>query len=105
MNPLELLEKEYPNLTKSEQAITDYIVNNPMTVIRFSLTQIAKEARTSNTAVIRLCQKLGYQGFSEFKFSLSRVALSDTHGSDGEGGKEFENSVTAIVSQYVRYLN
>lgn len=36
MNPLELLEKEYPNLTKSEQAITDYIVNNPMTVIRFS---------------------------------------------------------------------
>ncbi len=105
MNPLELLEKEYPNLTKSEQAITDYIVNNPMTVIRFSLTQIAKEARTSNTAVIRLCQKLGYQGFSEFKFSLSRAALSDTHGSDGEGGKEFENSVTAIVSQYVRYLN
>lgn len=107
MNPLELLENEYPNLTKSEQAITDYILNNPMSVIRFSLTQIAKEARTSNTAVIRLCQKLGYQGFSEFKFSLSRAALSDTHGSDGdgEGAGVSEDSVTAIVSQYVKYLN
>ena len=101
MNPLELLEKEFPNLTKSEQAVTTYILNNPMSVIRYSLTQIAREARTSNTAIIRLCQKLGYQGFSEFKFSLSRAALSEPHESGGEG----EDSMTAIVSQYVNYLN
>ena len=68
MNPLERLEKEFPNLTRSEQAITEYILKNPMTVIRYSLTQIAMEARTSNTAVIRLCQKLGYQGFPNLSF-------------------------------------
>ncbi|MCI8887307.1 MAG: MurR/RpiR family transcriptional regulator [Hungatella sp.] len=103
MNPLELLEKEFPNLTKSEQAVTTYILNNPMSVIRYSLTQIAREARTSNTAIIRLCQKLGYQGFSEFKFSLSRAALSEPY--ESSGGEEAEDSMTAIVSQYVQYLN
>lgn len=105
MNPLELLEKEFPNLTKSEQMITRYILDHPMFVIRFSLTQIAKEAKTSNTAIIRLCQKLGYQGFSEFKFSLSRTALSDTHEGDKEGSRESDDSMRAIVSQYVKYLN
>ena len=105
MNPLELLEKEFPNLTKSEQMITRYILDHPMFVIRFSLTQIAKEAKTSNTAIIRLCQKLGCQGFSEFKFSLSRTALSDTHEGDKEGSRESDDSMRAIVSQYVKYLN
>ena len=103
MNPLERLEKEYPNLTKSEQAVTEYILKNPIAVIRYSLTQIAREAKTSNTAVIRLCQKLGYQGFSEFKFSMSRAALSDTKEDGGEG--EERDSMSAIVSQYVSYLN
>ena len=105
MNPLERLEKEFPNLTRSEQAITEYILKNPMTVIRYSLTQIAMEARTSNTAVIRLCQKLGYQGFSEFKFSLSRAALSDTKKNDSPEEDEGKDSMSAIVSQYVTYLN
>ena len=105
MNPLERLEKEFPNLTRSEQAITEYILKNPMTVIRYSLTQIAREARTSNTAVIRLCQKLGYQGFSEFKFSLSRAALSDTKKNDSPEEDEGKDSMSAIVSQYVTYLN
>ncbi|MCI8516674.1 MAG: MurR/RpiR family transcriptional regulator [Hungatella sp.] len=105
MNPLEQLEKEFPNLTKSEQAITRYILDNPMSVIRFPLTQIAEEAKASNTAVIRLCQKLGYQGFSEFKFSLSRAALSDTHENGREKSEGSEHSLTAIVSQYVKYLN
>ena len=79
MSPLELLEKQLPDLTKSEKIIGEYILANPMSIIRYSLTQIAREARTSNTAIIRLCQKLGYQGFSEFKFSLSRAALSEPY--------------------------
>lgn len=105
MNPLELLEKQMPDLTKSEKIIAEYILANPMSIIRYSLTQVAKESKSSNTAIIRLCQKLGYQGYSEFKFSMSRAALSDTRseaaGSDSGPG----TSMTDIVEQYVFYLN
>lgn len=107
MNPLELLEKQLPDLTKSEKIIAEYILANPMAIIRYSLTKVAKESKSSNTAIIRLCQKLGYQGYSEFKFSMSRAALSDTHsaaaGSDSGSGPR--TSMTDIVEQYVFYLN
>lgn len=104
MNPLELLEKQLPDLTKSEKIIAEYILANPMSIIRYSLTQVAKESKSSNTAIIRLCQKLGYRGYSEFKFSMSRAALSDTRSaiSSTSGSR---TSMTDIVEQYVSYLN
>ncbi len=113
MNPIELLKKEAPNLTRSEQIIADYIINNPLTVIRLSLTEVAKRSKSSNTAIIRLCQKLGYQGFSEFKFSLSRAALSNTKEETiidlaeetTVKSKSPTNTAVSIVSQYVHVLN
>lgn len=105
MNPLELLEKQLPSLTKAEKIIAEYILANPMAIIRYSLTQVAKQSKSSNTAVIRLCQKLGYQGFSEFKFSLSRAALSDTHYTAHAESSDSKSSLSAIVTQYVSYLN
>ncbi len=101
MNPLELLEQELPRLTKSEKIIAKYILGNPMAVIRYSLTQVAKESKSSNTAIIRLCQKLGYQGFSEFKFSMSRAALSDTRSTTAADSRGGDSSMSAIVAQYV----
>lgn len=105
MNPLELLEHELPNLTKSEKIIAEYILGNPMAIIRYSLTHVAKESKSSNTAIIRLCQKLGYQGFSEFKFSMSRAALSDTRYAAAPQSQDAQSSMSAIVAQYVNYLN
>ena len=105
MNPLELLEQELPGLTKSEKIIAEYILGNPMAIIRYSLTQVAKASKSSNTAIIRLCQKLGYQGFSEFKFSMSRAALSDTHYTATVDSQDATSSMSAIVAQYVSHLN
>lgn len=105
MNPLELLEQKLPGLTKSEKIIAEYILGNPMAIIRYSLTQVAKESKSSNTAIIRLCQKLGYQGFSEFKFSMSRAALSDTHYTTAADARDSGSSMSAIVAQYVSHLN
>ena len=104
MNPIELLEQKYPQLTRSEQMIADFIVQNPLVVIRYSLTDVAKKAKTSNTAIIRLCQKLGYHGFSEFKFSMSRTALSSSGAEDPESAPS-DTPMASIVSQYVQRLN
>lgn len=100
MNTLEQLRNELPRLTRSEQAIAEYIVKHPLDTIRLPLTDIAKNARASNTAIIRLCQKLGYKGFSEFKFALSRYALAETPLTE-----ESFSPLTTITSQYIHFLN
>lgn len=104
MNPIELLEQKYPLLTRSEQTFADFVIQNPAIVIRYSLTEIAKRSNTSNTAIIRLCQKLGYQGFSEFKFSLSRSALSDNSPEVTEKDSS-DSPMHFIISQYIQRLN
>lgn len=105
MNPLDVLERELPGLTRSEQNIARYIIQNPLTVVRDSLTTVAREAKASNTAIIRLCQKLGYQGFSEFKFTLSRAVLSNNGRPQEDNYDPQANSLSSIVSQYTQYLN
>ena len=99
----------------THRADEENILGNPMAIIRYSLTQVAKESKSSNTAIIRLCQKLGYQGyndfkydvykFSEFKFSMSRAALSDTHYTATVDSQDAKSSMSAIVAQYVSHLN
>ena len=71
MGPIERLELNKNNLTKSEIEIMEYIKKNPMDIVQFSIIQIAEKANTSKSAVIRLCQKIGDDGFSEFKFDIS----------------------------------
>ena len=61
MNPLELLEKELPTLTKAEKIIAEYILANPMTIIRYSLTQVAKESKSSNSSYSAL-PEIGLSG-------------------------------------------
>ena len=63
MGPIERLELNKNNFTKSEIEIMEYIKKNPMDIVQYSIIQIAERANTSKSAVIRLCQKIGYDGF------------------------------------------
>lgn len=60
------------SLNKSEFDVLGYISNNTDKCCRMTISQLAKENFVSTTTVVRLCKKLGYSGFSEFKYDLKR---------------------------------
>lgn len=102
MNPLQQLREQMPHLTQAEQKAAQFILEQPNTLIAsFSLTDLAKASRASNSAIIRLCQKLGYDGFSEFKFSVRRSLLSGDDESETAGADPLQK----LVDTYVRFLN
>lgn len=101
MNPLELLEQYRAEMTKSELTIADYITENPLEVTRYTLTQLAKRSGSSNAAIIRLCQKLGYEGFSEFKFSISKFLVSNVSGLENSD----KNPIQEITNTYIQYIS
>jgi DNA-binding MurR/RpiR family transcriptional regulator len=76
MTPLDLLRSHYDSFTKAEQKVADFILNDPHRLVAFNLANLAQQSGTSNAAVIRMCQKMGFDGFSEFKFSFNRWLLS-----------------------------
>ena len=60
------------NLTKNEEKLSKYILENVNEVIYDSIQSIAYKTNTSPAAIIRFSKKLGYNGFSELKVDLAK---------------------------------
>ncbi len=70
MSVIAQLKETLPELSRNERKVADYLLEYPHDVQRFTGEAIAAACNTSRSAVIRLCQKLGYHGYSEFKYAL-----------------------------------
>lgn len=70
MNILVQLHTILPELSKNERRIAEYILQHPQSVKNFSSEALAAASEASRSTIIRLCQKMGYQGYSEFKNAL-----------------------------------
>ncbi len=102
MNPLDLIQSQYDNFTKTEKNIAVHILNNPRDFARSSIDYNVTALAVSKAALIRFSKKIGYTGYVEFKFDLSRFLTSNNFGSNDTQEK---NSSIDIVSQgYCSYL-
>ena len=70
MNLIDFL-KNYDDLTASEKKVLKFIVDHVEQIPYFNINQLAEEAFVSKTVIINLCQKLGFSGFKELKFSIN----------------------------------
>src|SRR5699024_6325330 len=57
-------------LTNSERKIANYVLSNPEKVYNLSTYDLAKFSGTSPSSVVRFCQRIGFNGFQEFKIEL-----------------------------------
>lgn len=66
---LEKLEKK-DKLTDTEAAVADYIIEHKDEMINITIGRLAEKSYSSNASVIRICRKLGFKGFKDFKIAL-----------------------------------
>ena len=59
------------NLSHTEKSILSTLDHNPE-LIESNLTDLAEALHSSGTSIIRLCHKIGFSGFSEFKFEAKK---------------------------------
>lgn len=73
VNFMSLLKKlELANhFSSSEKSIASYILNNTEEVLNLSTIELAKKTYTSPATIVRLCQKLDFKGYNDFKIALS----------------------------------
>lgn len=76
MNPIELINLHESEFTKSDEKIKTYVLNHPDYVSSYPIVDMAAKAGVSKSALLRFCQKLGYEGYSEFKYEVSKHLLS-----------------------------
>lgn len=66
------IQGTYSSLRTAEQRVADFILKHPEELIYLTVTELAERTNTSESTVVRLCQKIGYKGYQEFKIMLAR---------------------------------
>lgn len=59
-------------LSKSEQRVCDYIIENPSEVIHFSVSELAERSGVSDATVVRTCRKIGSSSYQDLKVTLAQ---------------------------------
>ncbi|WP_018659787.1 MurR/RpiR family transcriptional regulator [Allofustis seminis] len=59
-------------LTDLENKVLDYILNNSEEALNLSIEEIAQRTYCSTATISRMCKKIGYSGFIEFKLELAK---------------------------------
>lgn len=95
--PLEKIKLASQNFTKTDDMIYEFITTHTYDVVHCNILEIAKAAKVSKSALLRFTQKIGYSGFSEFKYEFSRYVHS---GTAHEMKKESPDRLHEIVSVY-----
>lgn len=65
-----LINRHFEALNENEKYIANYILNHTEACQSMSITELAEKTLTSKSSILRFTQKLGFSGFSEFKYSI-----------------------------------
>lgn len=60
----------YGKLNENDKEVISYIIDNKTSIVDMTITELAQSSLTSKSSILRLTKKLGYSGYSEFKFNL-----------------------------------
>lgn len=76
MNIINNIEANKNNFTKAELKFYELLKENIKYVESHSIVMVAKKCGASKSAILRFCQKIGYSGYSEFRFDLMKYTHS-----------------------------
>ncbi|GCF95363.1 RpiR family transcriptional regulator [Enterococcus florum] len=68
-----------PNLSDTEQKISDYIVHSEETLAHKTLEELSTEIGVSQSSVYQFVKKIGYSGFQDFKIDIARHSNFQPH--------------------------
>ena len=66
----------YPNLTKTEKKIADYVLKHIDDIGEQTLTQMSKASRVGEATIIRFIYKLGFSSLAQFKMAVLQQSIS-----------------------------
>jgi DNA-binding MurR/RpiR family transcriptional regulator len=92
-----LITREYPNLSTGFQQIARFLTQNPNVVALESINAVAAKCRTHPSSLVRFAQTLGYSGFKQLQ-SVFQTRLATA-------APGFRERISALESELSRNRN
>ncbi|GAA3011510.1 MurR/RpiR family transcriptional regulator [Tetragenococcus solitarius] len=70
MSITEKMNNNFDQLNENERRVLDQVIKNKRQFYNLTINEFANKNLVSKSFVIRLCKKIGYSGYSEFKYQL-----------------------------------
>jgi len=62
---LKAIRDNLDRFTPAQKLLAEYIIHNPESVLFLSISKLAKAAQTSQATIVRFCNLIGYDGYSQ----------------------------------------
>ena len=103
MNGLLRKLRDKEGFSDTEKVIADYLMENFRDLTKCSTRDLAKRTFTSSAAIVRFAQKMGFEGYSEFKLRF----LTEITQYVSEPKENFfsERDTVPIIMDKIRHIN
>ena len=89
--------------SSTEQMILRHLLEKPNDAVNMSIHQLAGATYTSPSTIVRLCRKLGFDGYKDFRLNMSYEIALRRKGSEEEKKKVTQfDSLINIVQEITR---
>lgn len=95
MDPFEQMELKKMSFTKKEAEVYHIFAEHLDDILRDTATSMAERYHVSQPAITRFCQKLGYQGYNDFKYDVYKYYKA------GKGAKD----TSSVIDYYARLIH
>ena len=80
MSALVKIRSQRDQMSAIERRIADFILENAQLLRDYSSQQLANALGISQSSVVKFCQKLGFKGYPDLKYSISEALLRAENG-------------------------
>ncbi|MFI7541848.1 MurR/RpiR family transcriptional regulator [Actinoplanes sp. NPDC049599] len=93
-----------PSLSPAERRVAQVIIDHAATASGLTISDLAEQARSSETTVIRFCRAMGFTGYSQLRLTLAGEAgrAYEATAADGQVGSDIGE--TDELAQVVRKI-
>ncbi len=94
------------DLSPSEKKVAQYIIDNPADISHLSIGELAEKSGSSEATVVRLCKLLDFNGYKDFKISITKDIAYMSREEDSEQYTDVEpgDELKSII-QNISYNN
>ncbi|MBD5119307.1 MAG: MurR/RpiR family transcriptional regulator [Clostridiales bacterium] len=65
------LRETRDSMSATERAVADYLLGHQMEAMGLSIHQLAEKTFTSPSTIIRMCQRIGFKGYKDFRQAVT----------------------------------
>lgn len=100
------IKRQYGDMFKAEKRAADFILKYPEQLIEqnYSISELAKKCAASEASIIRMCKRIGYSGFSQFKITLARELELQNEATASPHDQERPYDVVSYINQLTKEI-